>query len=227
MHAYLIGGGKSGIRTSVIIVLFVISIIASTLINLGIKKLTDVFPTVFNGINSFLVKWSFFDFSVENISVFVIFGLLMLWFDKKVWKMPIVNKILNIPDFSGIWKGTLKSSYDNQKVNVIMNINQTWTNISILTSFSDFETNEKTSESGSDAAFIDPESCHGKLLKFTYVNTAKVVEWAQSEHRGQNELILKEYDASHKKYMVLEGIYFNNRGKTGNKGTINMRRILD
>lgn len=228
MHTYAIGGTKSEIRVSVIIVLFIVSIIASTLINLGIEKLGSVFPSVFNEINTFLGNWSFLDLSIGNISAFAIFGLLMLCFDKKIWKMPIVNKFLDVPDFSGVWEGTLISSYDSQKeVKVRMTITQTWTNISILSMFSDSETDKKTSESGSDSAFLNPDSRLGKLLKFTYVNTAQVAEWDQSEHRGQNELILKEYDTSKKQYMILEGIYFNNRGRTGNKGTITMRRVLD
>lgn len=170
----------------------------------------------------------FLSFSIGNISAFAIFGLLMLCFDKKIWKISIVNRILDVPDFSGIWKGILVSSYDPQKeVKVIMTISQTWTNISVLSMFFDSETDKKTSESGSDSAFVDPESYLGKMLKFTYMNTAQAAEWEQSEHRGQNELVLKEYDVSQKQYMVLEGIYFNNRGRTGNKGTIKMRRVLD
>jgi hypothetical protein len=226
MHTYAIGGKKSEIRVSVITVLLVISIIASTLINFGIEALAKAFPTVFNGINSFFENWSFLDFSIGNISAFVIFGLLMLGFDKKIWKTEIVNRFLDVPDFTGIWEGNLLSSYDPYKeVKVRMTITQTWTDISILSAFFDLETGKKSSESGSDSAFVNPESHLGKLLKFTYANTAQVAEWEQSEHRGQNELILKEYDPATKKFMALEGTYFNNRGRTGNKGTITMRRV--
>jgi len=226
MHTYAIGGTKSNIRIKVIIFLFVISVIISTLMNVGIDKLAEIFPDIFEKVNNFLNTWSFFDFSIGNISVFLIYGILMWIFDKKIWRQKFVNHFLGIPDFSGTWNGELVSSFDsNNKIGVKMTITQTWTDIHILSCFTDTDSGFQSSESGSDSAFINPDYQLGSLLKFTYINIAQDVDYEQSEHRGQNEMLLKNFDKKKNKYMTLEGIYFNNRGKTGNKGTMIMNRI--
>jgi len=228
MHPYAIGGKKSSIRVKVTSVILIVSIIISSLINRGIEHLANLFPNAFSDINNFLQTWSFLDLSIRNISVFVIFGILMLLFDKKLWKVRIINMLLGIPNFSGKWVGELISSFDTtEKTKVTLSIVQDWTEISVVSVFFDSVTGNKKSNSGSDSAFINPESHLGLLLKYTYVNQAQTASWEQSEHRGQNELILKEYDKQKGKYMVLEGSYFNNRGHTGNKGTISLRREDD
>ena len=219
MHTYAIGGTKSNIRATVTTIIFVISVIISTLINGGFDLLAGQFPKAFDGINSFLNNWSFLDFSLGNISAFLIFGLLSHLFNSKVWRIPFVYKLLEVPDFTGTWEGELNSSYnDSGTYKIKMVIEQSWNSISIRSYF-------ENSDSGSDSAFIHPEYHLGKMLKFTYANTAKKTNWEQSEHRGQNELFLEDYDTPQKKYMTLRGTYFNNRGKTGNKGTIEMKRV--
>ena len=113
----------------------------------------------------------------------------------------------------------MESSFDMTKTfKINMEIRQTWSKINIVSSFDD-------SESYSDSALIDPDHGLGKLLKFTYTNRAQNLSWDHEGHRGVNELVLSDYNHSLKRYMVLHGNYFNNRGKTGNKGIIKMRRV--
>ena len=218
MHPYTIGGSKTKIRLKVIIVLITISIVLSIIMNIGINKLNDSFPTLFEGINNIFNHFFFFGFSFGYISMFLVFNVIYYLFNKYIWKFDLVNKFLGIPDFSGTWEGELHSSYNaSQTFNVKMIIKQTWNEIQIISEFSD-------SRSGSDMAFIDPDSKHGVMLKFTYANTSYDPSVGQSEHRGQNELYLGNCNSINI-YGIMEGTYFNNRGQSGNKGSMKMRRV--
>lgn len=220
MHPYAIGGSKAKIRLKVIVVLIVISIILSIVMNFGVDKLNECFPTVFEEINNIFNQWSFFGFSFGYISMFVVFNIIYALFNKYLWKTNLfnLNTILGIPDISGTWRGELHSSYDTtQTFSLDMVIKQTWNEIQIISEFAD-------STSGSDTAFINPDSSQGLMIKFTYVNTSRDPSVSQSDHRGQNELYLDDCDANNI-YVTMKGTYFNNRGRSGNKGSMNMTRV--
>jgi len=55
-------------------------------------------------------------------------------FDRWLWKFPLINQIINVPNLNGVYKGQLKSSYDNfqQPKNFTLIIKQTFSEISII-----------------------------------------------------------------------------------------------
>lgn len=219
MHPYTIGGSKTRIRLYVVVTIVAISIVLSIMINIGVDKLNDCFPAVFEGINNIFNQWSFFGFSFGYISMFVVFNIIYGLFDKYLWKINLINRIHGIPDFTGVWEGELYSSYNTtQTFYVKMIIKQTWSEIQIVSEFAD-------SRSGSDTAFIDPDSNQGLMLKFTYANTSHDPSVGQSEHRGQNELYIVGNRNTNNIYETMEGTYFNNRGQSGNKGNMKIKRV--
>lgn len=219
MHPYIIGGKKPDIRQKVTVRLVTLSIIISFLLNAGLDCLKNNYSDIFIGVNSFLQNWPFLGYSIGGyITMFVVLKILDCLFNNFIWKWPIVNRFLGVPNFSGEWRGELFSSYvQGQSFSIQMTIKQTWKEISIISSF------EKSS-SGSDYAIINPDYSLGKMLKFSYSNKSADASVGQTEHSGLNELYLEQPDAKNV-YQVLRGTYFNNRGSSGNKGSMELRRV--
>lgn len=216
MHTYTVGGGKENIRRSVMLMLFCLSVILCTLGNIVIDKLHNALPTVFGGIDAFFANWPWMGISVSSVSAFTVFGALFWLFDKHIWKLRIIQKWTGVTDFTGEWEGILKSSFDETKeFSMRLVVKQTWSKISICSHFSE-------ADSWSDIAHIDSEHGKGAMLKFTYVNRAQNVSWPIREHRGENELFLGDFNKTKKKFTSLKGDYFNNRGRNGNVGYIEL-----
>ncbi len=64
------------------------------------------------------------------LSFFITFELIFGIFDKLLWKFSFFNKIIKCPNISGKWKGTI-DNHEFPKVNVDVEIKQSWTKISI------------------------------------------------------------------------------------------------
>jgi len=219
MHTYSLGGGKENIRRTVMLWLFVLSIILCTIGNQILDSINTKHPDLFKGINDFFAQWPWLGVSVGAFSAFAIFGVLFWLFDKFIWKFGITKKITGIPNFSGEWEGILKSSFDKTKdYQIKIVIKQSWSKILILCHFTQ-------SDSWSETAHINPEHGKGPMLKFSYANRAQSVTWAIKEHRGDNELFLGPYDKANKRYTTLNGDYFNNRGEHGNVGCIELKFV--
>lgn len=219
MHTYSLGGSKENIRHTVMLWLFVLSIILCTIGNQILDSINTNNSALFKGISSFFAKWSWLGVSISTFSAFAIFGFLFWLFDRYIWKLGVVKKITGIPNFSGEWEGILKSSFDKTKdISIKVVIQQSWSKISVLCHFTQ-------SDSWSDTAYINPEHGKGPMLKFTYANCAQSVSWEVKEHRGDNELFLGQYDKLNKRYTTLNGDYFNNRGEHGNVGYIELKFV--
>ena len=218
MHSYSIGGDKSSLRRKVVIWLFCISVVLYTLEMHLVDWITANFTTAFTGVNNFFSNLPWLGVSLSGLSAFAIFGVLFWLFDKHIWKLKFMQKLTEIPDFSGVWVGNLKSSYEESpEIDVSMAIKQTWNNVSIVTTFPE-------SQSWSDSAHIAVHISRGPLLKFTYANRGDNKDWEVREHRGENEMFLQKQDEKTKQYNLLRGDYYNNRGKSGNVGSIILRR---
>ena len=215
MHQYTIEGANAGIRQKVTVIQIVISIIICTLINLAIDNFGILDIGYISAVNGFFKQWPFFGFSFGYISMFLVFKIIDWLFDKYIWKMKPFNRLLRIPDFSGIWKGILMSSYDNgTKIHMEADITQTWKNISIICKFS-------KSMSGSNSAIINCNSSKGKKLQFTYNNESQDPAADQSMHIGVCELYLSATPGDQSQELI--GTYYNNRGG-GNKGSIKLKK---
>jgi len=218
MHSYSIGGDKSKLRRNIVLWLFCISIVFYTLEMKLVDWLTTSFPTVLASVNDFLSQWAWLSISLGGLSAFAIFGVLYWLFDKCIWKLKCIRRIIGIPNFSGTWEGFQKTSYDDTiEIRVSMKIEQSWNEISVITTFPE-------SESWSDSAHIEVSHSRGPLLKFTYANRADNPSWDAKEHRGENEMFLQDHDEKTNQYSVLRGDYYNNRGKSGNVGSIILKR---
>lgn len=137
-----------------------------------------------------------------NASVFYFLGHLA--FNKWVWRRPIVQSILGVPDLNGEWSciGQTKDNDGNTiyKWNGTVTITQTWEKIRVYL-------NTGQSSSRSKSASLVKEPGRGYVLMYSYQNEPKLGEPELRTHVGYCELQLDEDLSS------AEGDYFNNRGR--------------
>lgn len=101
----------SDVKKSLFIILFIIALIISYYLEPCMDKLKIT--------NSELVN-----FLIRNIPFPSILGILLLWFDNCIWKWPIINNVIGIPNLNGSWEGTYISSFKCEDVNSCSCINK-------------------------------------------------------------------------------------------------------
>lgn len=152
--------------------------------------------------------------SLQPLSPFAAFGVLFFIFDKWVWKLWPLSKLLNIPNFNGTWKGDCQSKSkkaNGKKINCTFKIKQTFTQIIIDGSFD-------SSDSASFAANVDHVNPYRAKLVYSYLNKPKgnAVQ-TQDKHIGTVELDLKNESE-------LNGNYFTDR-LPQSKGAFNLKKV--
>lgn len=200
MHDYSIDNHP---KEKVIFWLVIISIVVSDFINYLIRKVA--------------VSWDF-DFSASTlvrISVFGLFTLLFIFFDKSLWKCNFFRKPFLVPDLNGVWvcEGSTEINYATKKKelwNGKINITQSWSKISIVLK-------TENSESRSLAASITHEKGSGFRLVYQYSNNPNLNEPELQIHKGIVELL---FDQNTKK---ASGHYFTDQHR-GTVGSIRLRK---
>ena len=145
-------------------------------------------------------------------SVSLLFKIIDWLFDKYLWKNKYLLKILDMHDFSGKWRGTIQSSYNEEiEIPVILEIEQTWKTINCRCEFP-----ETNSMSVADMVQIDNSDRQSPILKFTYKNQSIAMSTALQFHVGYNELRLVDGK--------LKGFYFTNREQP-TKGNIILEKL--
>lgn len=143
---------------------------------------------------------------------FAVFGIFYYLFDTVLWKLKPINKLLEIPDVSGTWKGEGQTTYNNSKstkFNIELNIKQTFSRIII-----DGKFNQSYSESIN--ANIDCSNPLRRKLVYSYTNKPQAITTkTMQNHVGTVELCLNE------KSTELKGNYFTNR-KPLTSGTLKL-----
>ncbi|RAR63819.1 hypothetical protein C7401_10576 [Paraburkholderia unamae] len=134
----------------------------------------------------------------------VVYGALYWLFDRKVWKLPYLARLLRVPDLSGKWQcvgqsiqadGTPGTRWSADVVIV-----QSWDRVRIrLKTFQ--------SVSNSVTAAIVYDEADGFRLMYNYKNEPNIGEGQLSAHRGFAELLFT-HDLS-----SAAGEYFNGHGR--------------
>ena len=151
-------------------------------------------------------------------SPFALFGVLYWLMDNHAWRWPLVQRlgIVKVPDLSGDWTGTLRSSFDDHATAhpVRINIKQTWSRLCVR-----FRANDSGgSGSHSIAATLLTEGPQGVTLVYVYKNEpdAEAI-YLMHPHDGTASLSLRDDGA-------LAGSYYSGRGR-GNHGSITLSRV--
>lgn len=152
-------------------------------------------------------------------SVMGFYAGLHLLFDRVLWRMPLLRRmgICCIPDLSGTWRGTLRSSLNSFRYEreITAEVQQSWTRISI-------RLHTKSSASRSLLASILTAGDLGTVVSYQYLNEPKAdrpvdTKYAMHAHRGTAWLNLSETGD------VLEGEYHTGKDRK-NFGTLSLTR---
>lgn len=144
----------------------------------------------------------------------LIYGGLYWLFDRYVWKLPRLTRLLHVPDLSGAWvcRGqTLKSDGS---------VDRNWTaDVVIVQSWDRLRVRLKTTQSTSHsiAAALLYDQADGYRLLYNYRNEPRIGEPDLAGHRGSAELLFTPDLKSAK------GEYFNGHGRY-TFGTLQLQR---
>ena len=152
---------------------------------------------------------------VVAIPVFGLFLGLSSLFNKYLWRINSLRRILLVPDLNGSWEceghTILKDGEQNPfDWSATVNITQSWSKILIH-----LQTLQSESKSISASIFHEPGV--GYRLLYQYVNNPNANELDLSTHSGSAEVLFSE-DA-----ISAAGSYFTDRHRT-TVGTITLRR---
>lgn len=143
-------------------------------------------------------------------------GILYKIFDEWLWRFDVLRKlrIIKTPDLSGVWNGTIATSFDDcaDRHATNVKIQQTWTRISIFLAGSQ-------SESHSLTASILTRQPGGISINYEYKNEPKpFAKSTMHAHRGTAILKLRNN-------IELEGEYYTGRDRN-NFGSIKLKKIF-
>ena len=141
-----------------------------------------------------------------TISINIIFWMVFI---KWLWKLKIFYPwLVQVPNLSGEWEGTIKSNWNKGKVDPIpmeIFIDQTFLNVQIR-----IKTGESRSFSIGASFDIDKDRGQQQLF-YSYLNTPKAGVRDRSEiHYGSTLLVFDGFDVNE-----MEGEYWTSRETTG------------
>lgn len=214
MHVYTI---DNDLRRKVIVYIFVISIILSSLF-------TRLFGGMIFGVKEWLKQYQWvtellelcdsFGVTTNVIGIPFLYGAIYWLFDNYIWKWKCLGKILNVPNLNGCWEGQLTSNTYGTTIKMKLNVVQTWSRISFVSSFP----NSK-SESNVASIFIERDGI--VKVGFGFINHSR-----ELSHQYDGYNIIDIDDTSR-----LFGRYFNNRDNSnlghngGNIGTFKLQKV--
>lgn len=142
-----------------------------------------------------------------------VYGALYWLFDRRIWKVSLLAKLLKVPDLSGKWECT---GYPVNSPSAVpwkgsATIIQSWDRLRVH-----IETPNSVSDSLSAALLYD--EAVGFRLMYHYCNTPRVTAQALAPHHGFAELIFAPGEQS------AAGDYFNGRGRN-TFGTMALTKI--
>lgn len=181
MHDYSIRGFS---KLKIIYWLSVISVITTPLI-------TNFLSPVLQKLR---LKTGILETAGLSVSGFLVFTVLWWLFSKFIWKIPFVQIILNIPNFTGAWKcaGTGRkyedSSYTNEWEGTVT-IEQTFDKILISQ-----RTSKSTSHSTSVFGDLEKRSANEYVLTYMYENEPFSQEEGLHRHMGFCRLVFNTKD---------------------------------
>lgn len=158
----------------------------------------------------------------QGVAPILLVTSLLGLYNKWLWKFPVLNYMVKIPDLTGKYEGTVEYHWDgeNQSKSCNLNIQQTASLIKVECSFEKEGENETFSES--KKAFFDTDELGNCSLYFYYQNRGSGKGGdTLDQHDGMTVLQVIEEG----KDIKLEGYYFTNR-RTQTKGRIKVSKII-
>ena len=145
---------KSDIRQKVTITIAIVSLLLGNILFNLCNYLTPYLVSLLPSLTAFFSQWEYLGAFSSQITVGTVFVLINWLFDKHLWCIPWINKLLGVPDLNGSWEGVLESSFKengvNKKVDMKLEIEQSWNRMKCTSIF-------PASKSYSDLVCLDSE----------------------------------------------------------------------
>jgi hypothetical protein len=146
---------------------------------------------------------------VTGPSVLTIFGVLIVVFNKFIWRIPILSRpcgfsLLPIPNVDGEWAGKF-TRMDGKQVPVTAKITQTWTTIDIV-----FESEETVSRVTSASLYVT----NRKHLRIVYTYLVEDKRPGNGENQYGEGAVWLEI-VGERKHLRLEGRAFSSKLRSG------------
>jgi SMODS-associating 2TM, beta-strand rich effector domain len=139
------------------------------------------------------------------------YGLILLIYDRFLWSKKIGPlSFSHIPNIRGTWVGKIHSSFHNVEVQVVVYIEQSWSELSMM-----LET--ESSISSTTMAVLNIGANIESGLRYEYRNEGKAYG-TTPDHRGTGHVMLSPDGNS------LEGKYYTSEG-SNNTGTIGLKLL--
>jgi hypothetical protein len=155
---------------------------------------------------------------ISSPAVAAAFGILYGLLDRFAWRWAILRRLglIETPDASGCYEGSLCSSYNGTTLPVELVIEQTWTRIVVRFRV----VSPATSESTSLSASIVSVGHDVARITYAYRNTVRAgfADVDMNDHDGTAELTID------KSSEIVSGRYYNYRGR---QGSLDLRRVED
>lgn len=138
------------------------------------------------------------------VTASLIYAGLYWLFDKHVWKIGAIAKLLKVPNLAGKWH------CDGQTINPDKTLGYKWVGeVTIIQSWDKLRVRLKTTQSASNsiAAALVYDQADGFRLLYNYKNEPRIDEAELAAHRGAAELIFSA------DLTTAEGEYFNGHGR--------------
>jgi hypothetical protein len=138
------------------------------------------------------------------ISAGLIYALIYWLFNKYVWKIPQLNRLLKVPDLAGDW------DCEGQTINPDKTPGYSWeAKVTITQSWDKIRVRLKTEQSGSNsiAAALLHDEIDGYRLLYNYKNDPNVDEPELQPHRGFADITFAP------DLKTASGEYFNGHGR--------------
>lgn len=135
----------------------------------------------------------------------VVYAMLYWIFNKLVWRLPWVSRVLKIPDLEGIWDCAGTSFRE------VGGVGEQWAGkVSIAQSWDRLRIRLNTEQSGSDSlvAALMHDEAGGYRLFYTYRNDPRIDQAELRHHMGFCDMSINEDQRS------ASGEYFNGRGRS-------------
>lgn len=159
-----------------------------------------IIPTIIT--NNLLIQLACF-----IISFFISFEAILLLFDRCLWKLSFINKIIKCPNISGNWEGIINNP-DYPQIPAEVEIKQTWTKIII-------NLKTETAITKTKALTFFAEDSDNPELCYIYYNESTTTKL--KSHGGTGRLTF------HKDKNSLEGDYYTDKHRK-NHGTVVLNR---
>ena len=142
--------------------------------------------------------------------IHTLYGVTLILYERWLWHPARRIGISQVPDFSGTWRGSGRSSHGGTEFDAEIEIAQTWSKISIVGRFG------RSESQSSGFAFIRSRGMEAVLIH-TYLNRPMEAGEGLHIHEGTAELTLRK-DGS------MNGTYYTGRDRATH-GTFTLKRV--